>query len=356
MGRMTVFTNDRRASHRFIAHEGGVLSLATSRDGEQVASGGADGYLRVWSARHARCDLLYEIDLARQCPPALGSVLLGPYASVSHNMSIPSLVTAVEYSPLGKRLLAACGGYLFVIGLTGRTILRRSDAQPGQVLSAAWAGRRDRFILSACCDGYFREWRGDTGKRMQQHSRSIMPMHLPRTVVPDIFGWSYAAGGTHGACVFVPGNHPASVLTDGPVEAVGWAMNGKSVFVGDRQGNIRQVDTGALDISPTRSVHAGSPIRCMAKPYSSLCGATGDEQGVVKVWHEEAGPYATLVGHAGPVRCVAAPPHFNEVYSGGDDGTIRRWADLDQDRRKMRGHSDKITSPGPAAGERHLDI
>lgn len=82
--------------------------------------------------------------------------------------------------------------------------------------------------------------------------------------------------------------------------------------------------------------------------------ATGEEDGTVRLWHAATGrPFATLVGHRGPVNAVAVAADGAWLATAGEDRTVRRWDVLTgTERGRMTGHRDAVHALAVAADGR----
>lgn len=357
MTRMGVFTRHGSGLPSFVAHQGTILCMAMSPDGRVLVTGGEEpGVVRFWNTQWY--GLIRELHL-----PVMGHEIgfrtRHAYDEVTYD-ALPRFVTAADWSPSGRRLAVACGGYVFVIGGTSHSVLRRIGPHKGQVTDVRWLGTTEMYVGTVCLDSYQRNWPAAKKKAVEHPGRTVHPMVVrPRVFAPSANNWWAFVGGGEGGCLL--GHMMTEVVTlktsARGIEAAGWGVDQRSVYTVDYGGVLRVFDTEGLCIAPEVQLH-DTMARCMAKPRHSSLAATGDEGGVVKVWHEGLGVLAELQGHAGSVRCMAATQNFEALYTAGEDGVIRGWTQIPV-HTALRAARAKIAMDEPELppeGERNLEV
>lgn len=327
------------------AHPGGVFGLSLSPDGTHLASVGADGWLRVWNARELT--IVWGVYLARHAGtgPGLGRSPRSSQAWVTERLAdVPAYATTVAWSPSGRRLLAACGPTVFVIGTKSRTILRSSRWSDNQVWAAQWVGPTDgRIVVLDARGAVYDSSHLAKPRPKPEPVASLVRQVWAAAVSPD--GREVVVGTNVGGLLMRRSTGKTAVVADShwaaPVEAVAWPAHGGPV-VANYGGDVTFCSPEA---TRNHTVHKAQ-IRSLAVAPDGTVGASGDDSGNVHVWDRNGTVLEVVQGHAGPVRALAATPDLRTVYSGGEDGTLRAW---------VADGPVKGAGPGPAA-TRVIDV
>jgi WD40 repeat protein len=274
----------KRLSTSKIVDTGAALyGVAFAPDARRVASGSADGSVRLWDADTGK---------------AIGGPLTG------HT----SAVVAVVFSPDGRRLASA----------SMDKTLRLWNADTGQPLGLPLTGHSDvvqsvafspdgHRIASASADHTLRLWDADTGR--------------------DI--------GT-----------PLTGHT-GAVASVAFSPDGHRLASASRDGTVRLWDAGnGQPIGTPLTGHTGAVNSVMFSPDGHRLATAGADK-TIRLWNADTGdPLGKpLTGQTGAVAAVAFSPDGHGLVSGGADNTVRLWsAETAQPiGAPLVGHTDYVT-------------
>ena len=322
-----------------------VFAVAFNPDGTILATGGADGAIRLW-----------PLDQAGAAPAVVGGQV--------------GWVTALAFSPDGETL--AVGGSAGAIVLRPAHPEAPPAALPGVAGAiAAVAFSADGETLAAgSSDGTVRLWNaahpatpvvlaipGETvtavafspdGQRLSTGSSggrvrlwdlaqpTIAPTILPgatdwvSTVAFSPDGQTLAFGGADGAVrladVARPGAAPIALPgTAGWIFAVAFSPSGGTLAAGGSDGAVRLWDPAQPVAAPRLLPGQGETISSVAFSPNGTALAAGDEDGSVRLWDlgQPAAIPTVFAAQNGPVAAVAFSPDGQTVASGSEDGTIR---------------------------------
>jgi WD40 repeat protein len=297
--RVLAALNRRWQVARLTGHTDGVIGVAISHDGKQIASGGQDGTVRVW-------------DLAT--------------AKQTHLFRVPGWNFSVAFSPDDKTLASGGGSLVQLWDLKKEpSQLTASFSHSGRILGVAFSPDGKR-VASAGQDGQVVMW--DVAKRARL--------------------WV----GTHNAtahCVaFCPdGKHLVSGGYDNDKTLVVWAADGTKVFTlkGHTAGIV------AVAVSPDGKLAAsaaydktirlwdlttGKEIRRLEGHTHILHGVaftpdgkrlvSGSGDMTVGVWDVKTGKrLRKMTGHSNGIRYVAVTPDGKHAVSASADKTLIVW-------------------------------
>jgi WD40 repeat protein len=255
---------------RTIPQDDTVQSVAFSPNGQHILTGSLDGTLHVWSLTG---ELLYQIPAHQQA------------------------IWGVAFSPDGQRLASASGD---------RTIkLWRADGTLFKTLTTAEAARSVAFspdgreLAAASLDG-----------RVQRWTTAGEP--LPSLLGHQAEVWDVAyCSGTH---------HLVSVSSDYTAKI--WADDGRLLQT------LQAPDPSAL-----------MSVDCSDNgEYLAITG----KDNTVHIWQADGTFVCTLKGHRAVIRDVAMGPDGTFAASASDDGTVRLWRRNRYMMRLLRGHRDTV--------------
>jgi WD40 repeat protein len=283
---------------------GAVDSVAFSHDGKTLATGSADGTVRLW-------------DVASHQPI---TTLTGHTGAV----------TSVAFSPDGTTL--ATGGADGIVRLwnvaTYRPI-RALTSHDGRVNSVAFSPD-GTTLATGSADGTVRLW--DVATRR--------PTNGPPTSHGDpVFGVAFGPGGA----TLATGNADGTVslwdlvngsCSSGPTisdprraTSVGLSPDGATLAAGNADGTIRLWDTATG--SPTTRPLTGpaGPVASVAFSPDSTTLASATPDHTVRLWDlATSRPIgAPLTGHTGLVTSVAFSPDGKTLAAGSADHTVQLW-------------------------------
>ncbi len=314
-------------------HERSCRCLAFSPDGRRIASGSADGTVRIWD-------------------PQTGRSL----QVVSRHKGI---VASIGYSADGRRSVSA--------GFDNRVIawdapswraLVRLEFNGGTIAALLDAGDREQVVDSQpasdvdvrCAaispdgtrlcvglrDGRLILW-DDESRRLRLisgHSSHVL------CVVFTIDGkcvYSAHQNGRVGKWDFVSGREQGLFRAhDGWVMQIAVAPNGHTLISGGDD-LVRLWDLDSHQLLRTLTGHVDT-VRSVASSPDGLRVASASHDGTVRLWDALTGqPTRCLRGHEGYVSGVAFGPHASRIVTAGQDRTIRVW-DITQgeDLRSLR--------------------
>ncbi|KAK3306055.1 WD40-repeat-containing domain protein [Chaetomium strumarium] len=129
----------------------------------------------------------------------------------------------------------------------------------------------------------------------------------------------------------------------GPVSAVAFLQDGKTLASASVDDTVRLWDTGTGAHRQTLKGHSG-PVGAVALSPDGRMLASASSDKTVRLWDAGTGAYRqTLNGHSGPVHAVAFSPAGKTLASASDDRTVRFWdAGTGVHRQTLNGHRGPI--------------
>jgi WD40 repeat protein len=323
----------RKTLHRLTGAQAEIRSLAYSPDGTRLAAA-ADRGIHLWD-------------------PAAGQALTadGP---------LPVSRTSLAVSPDGTRLATNTGGLAPRVWDTATRTVVRTLAGAGPVHEMAYSPD-GRFIAGAA-GRVVRLWDAATGQVVGEWDGPHDPIttlafsrdgatlaSAARTGI-EVWLWRLADGepvllvpdALEGCAVETLAFHPRQPLlavggvdwlatggTDGEVSL--WDLNGRCEVASFLEGST------ALAFDP-----AGARLACTSLEQSVCVWDVASQQMITE-----------LLGHDGPVTCLAYSPDGRWLASGGEDHTLRLWDEGGQERAVLEVES-RVTAVAFSPDGRHL--
>ena len=376
-------------------HRGYLIAAALSPDAKQVATGGLDGTIRLWDAETGAFQRAfvghdsYIYDLAwspdghtlaaggsHEAQTKLWDVRSG---LLMRGIKHDSWVSKVAWSPDGRMLLV-CGGESGIAKFWDVSLaVERGKVEHGKhVLSAMWSpnGETVAFVV--------------TGQAVQLFDASEFKVRKsfgdPSAETAYTVSWSpdsklLAVATNLGTKIWDVESEKVTQTLAGPMTAVAWAPNGKTLATAYSGGAVQMWDTSTwMAIKPLPLAGTG----LMWNPDSSrLCAfnsvnvqlwdatsekafpvidatgpasramwthgkimASGIGTNAVSLWEIASGKLLRkLEGHTAAITAIAWTAHNKTLATSSYDKTVRIWdAMKGEELKKLEGHTDVVAT------------
>lgn len=328
-----------------------LKTIAFSPDGTQLAAGGDDGIVRVFTvatgkeafkspSRNARVERVAFSRDGKRVAAVDANGLAGVYVPGAGNPVQLNLTVVPNGAAFGAAFTPDGSG-LYTGGTDGRARLTGTPAADGAAGAGALvrefpghtpAGLTDlavtpdgKLLVTAGEDKTVRVWEAGTGKPARSFQGHLTKV-LGLAVRPD--GRQVASAGADGTIrlwdLSPTDDHRSLTAAAGPVWAAAVSPDGKRAAAAGADKLIRVYDpeTGALEA--TLSGHTAAVTALAFLPDGRLASAGGDR--VVRIWDVAAKKQLTeLSGHELPVLTLATSPDGKLLVSGAADRTARGW-------------------------------
>ncbi|KAF7967746.1 hypothetical protein HWV62_33234 [Athelia sp. TMB] len=289
-----------------IEHPSAVYAVAFSPDGLRIASGSADGFVRVWDAE-------------------TGALIAAPFKG--HTASVYS----VAFSPDGQWIASGSADKSVCVwnAETGALVAEPFAGHTDRVISVAFSPDGQR-IASGSGDKSMRIWNPRTGALIagpfEGHTSGVFAVAFS----PE--GRRIASGSADKSVRVCDAE--TGVLVTGPFEGhtgtvytVAFSPDGKRIASGSRDESLRvwNAETGVLSAAPFEG-HTYWVFSVAFSPDGQRI-ASGSADQTVRVWDVKLGALVArpFRGHTASIRSVAFSPDGQRIASGSDDKSVRVW-------------------------------
>jgi len=302
-GELWVLSADGSSEPRRLSTlDGPVKQLHVSPRGTRVAAGTEAGVVEVWGA-----------DAALVWREALGP---GPVSGLSFSPD-ERMLTVAHYDR-GVGTVELGRGELV---LDGRARVAGAERLPdGRVLAWSHEG-----------------WVSVTGPGHEPLRRDYGDEVWVARALPEGRGVVFAGRDGRLRRLALPGGEVTEAVPTGlDVTHIEVLEGGEQLVTLGNDWRLRRWDAQTLEPLGTYQGHRAYVSGFSGgDPRGRLASASHD--GSARLWDLATGEWRALEGHEGPVHTVVLGPKGDAVYTGGRDGTVRRWSDaLPRGEHEMR--------------------
>ncbi len=289
----------------FNVDPGGVLSVAWSPDDRKVASGSADGVLRIWDVITGAC--------------------------VASFVGESSPIRAVAWSPITD-LVATIGqgGTVRIWDLQRKQVVFQeepaTELPPGRELrAAAWSPEGTRLATAA----------GDGWIKIREATGSLLcTIRASVDCVPSL---SWTSNGEYLSAAF---REPGEVAVWGTRQweeayrfrasdvflyGVAWSPDGNRLATTTAKHSVEIWNAATRQAETDLPGHTGHVFAVNWSPEGDHI-ATASQDGSVRIWNTRSSTHeARLLGHTDMVWCAAWNRGGDRVASVSQDGTLKVW-------------------------------
>lgn len=278
-------------------HQNWVSSAAFSPDGTQLLTGSEDGTLRLWA-------------IARDQTPLRGHV---------------SWVDSIHFSPDGQQVATAGeDGTLRLWSLSGQSqqLWPEPSGPSGLPFNAVAFSADGRQLAAANFDGTVSRFDLESGQSSSFPTEQGIVWSLDFAPAGD----RLVTGGEDGSAILWDLDGSAVTRFEGHTAAVGGVSispDGQRLATASDDGTVRLWTMDGQEQARLQG-HAGQVNSVRFSPDGSRLVTAGDD-GTVQLWNSDGELQATGRGHVGAVRSAAFNADGSQLVSVGSDGTVRFW-------------------------------
>lgn len=364
-------TGEERASLN--AHAGAVLSLVLRKQGDLLASGGADAQVKVWDARglgkpqvflghgdrvqsvaffHHRQAIVSgsRDETARIWDISTGKEVLQLPCKGDANL-------AVAVSPDDKLIATASGNAIRlwdaengaeVAPLTSgpSPLVRRGEKGAARTFLHVAFSPDGQLLAGAGADGAIQIWSVATLQpvaTLEKHAEPALALVFSRD------GKQLASGSADKTAKVWPigengrAGPPTTLDTRWsgirPISALAYAPDGHAFAVATKDQTLHVRDAESGDVQVVMNGHKGA-VTCVAFAPGGRTIASGSRDCTIQLWERSTGAnLGVLTGHPGGVLALAFSADGRTLMSAGADKMIRMW-DLSREKQLavLEGH------------------
>jgi WD40 repeat protein len=306
-------------------HNGGpnnVYAVAFSAGSELLASGDADGIIRIWGRADGQCPHLED---------HLGTV------------------NDLYFSHDGNLLASASADRSIRLWKLQDRSFRVLEGHGSGVLTVAFS-RDGSTLVSGDCLGEIRLWDVNDGRGIGELVDETLIGIFSLSFAPD--GQTIAIAGVreqqdgaeHGTLVLWDISDDADDSTvidmhDGIIHSLEYSPDGQYFASGAQDGTVRLWNTDGSCAMVFTIGNIGDPVYSVAFSPNGKILASASADGSVRLWSMEDGEgscLVTLLGHhESDALSVAFSPDGQTLASGGRDGAVRLWNPHEEDREQF---------------------
>lgn len=327
-----------------MGHEASVMAVVFSPDGRSLASGGQDGSIRIWPASDPMpLNVLRGVDglsaaafspdgrVVAVVPKHGGAIELWNARTVErmHRLELADAsVAMVDFSPDGRLLAAAsdaapaAGGVPIWRVDSGELVATVGD--PGEAVASARFNPAGTSIVTVSLPSGVATWDVAEGKKIRSFAARVQSTFSRAGAVFGLDG-TRVAGGVGQVFDARTGRPLASEVRPRPTKAIAASPDGRLMAVGVPLGDVH-VEEFATGRHLVRLVGHAGPVEAVAFTAAGDRLASGGADGTARIWDVDSHECLfVLRGHEAPIRTVIFSPDGRRVVTSSADGTVRIW-------------------------------